>query len=68
MGKDILMLFYNVALCDLGIVRQLANLSTTQAYGSEVIRQMLDFFRCNFKKLSGYCVPCLSIRVLQHVP
>lgn len=62
------MLFYNIALCDLGIVRQLANLSPSQAYCYEVIRQMLDFLRCNFKKNYLDTVPCLSITVLQHVP
>lgn len=46
-GKDILLLFCSTAFCDLAIVRQLANLSTSQAYGYEVVRQMLDFLNCN---------------------
>lgn len=45
--KDILLLFYSTAFCDLAIERQLGNLSTSQAYGYEVVRQMLDFLRCN---------------------
>lgn len=49
MGKDILLLFYSIAFCNLEIVRQCANLSTSQAYGCEGIRQILDFLRCNFK-------------------
>lgn len=65
MGKDILLLFYSIGFFDL--VRQPADLSTSQAYGYGVIRQMLNFLRCNLKN-RGYCVPCLSITVLQHVP
>lgn len=49
MGKDILLLFYSVAFYDLEIVRQLANISTSQTYGYEVITQILDFPRRNLK-------------------
>lgn len=49
MGKDILLLFYSIAFCSLEILRQCANLSTSQAYGCEVIRKIVDFLRCSFK-------------------
>lgn len=57
MGKDILLLFYRIPFCNLEIVRQCADLITSQTYDCEVIRQILDFLRCSFKNLLDTVCP-----------